>query len=65
MRKTQWDGVVLDGLLTQVREVPDPRIRRKSRHLLTDILVISICGVLSESPIKARGRGPWHTETVS
>lgn len=47
MRKTQWDGVVLDGLLTQVRAVPDPRVRRKPRHLLTDILVISICGVLS------------------
>jgi predicted transposase YbfD/YdcC len=34
-------------LLAQVNQVPDPRVRRKPRHLLTDILVISICGVLS------------------
>ncbi len=47
MKKTQWDGVVLGGLLAQVNQVPDPRVRRKPRHLLTDILVISICGVLS------------------
>ena len=47
MKKQAWDDVVLGGLLTQVREVPDPRVRRKPRHLLTDILVISICGVLS------------------
>ena len=47
MKQTQWDGVVLGGLLAQVKQVPDPRVRRKPRHLLTDILVISICGVLS------------------
>jgi predicted transposase YbfD/YdcC len=47
MKQTQWDGVVLGGLLAQVNQVPDPRVRRKPRHLLTDILVISICGVLS------------------
>lgn len=38
---------MLGGLLAQVNQVPDPRVRRKPRHLLTDILVISICGVLS------------------
>ena len=47
MKKTQWDGAVLGGLLAQVNQVPDPRVRRKPRHLMTDILVISICGVLS------------------
>ena len=47
MKKTHWDGMVLGGLLAQVKLVPDPRVRRKPRHLLTDILVISICGVLS------------------
>ncbi len=47
MKKTRWDDVALSGLLAQVAQVPDPRVRRKPRHLLTDILVISICGVLS------------------
>ena len=47
MKKTRWNDVVLDGLLAQVERVPDPRTKRSPRHLLTDILVISICGVLS------------------
>lgn len=47
MKKTHWDDVALSGLLSQVEQVPDPRVRRKPRHLLTDILVIAICGVLS------------------
>lgn len=47
MKKTCWDEVALSGLLAQVEQVPDPRVRRKPRHLLTDILVIAICGVLS------------------
>ena len=47
MKKTRWDGVVLGGLLSQAAKVPDPRVRRKPRHLLTDILVIAISGVLS------------------
>ena len=47
MKKTRWDDVALSGLLAQVEQVPDPRVRRKPRHLLTDILVIAICGVLS------------------
>jgi predicted transposase YbfD/YdcC len=47
VKKTRWDDVALSGLLTQVEQVPDPRVRRKPRHLLTDILVIAICGVLS------------------
>jgi predicted transposase YbfD/YdcC len=47
VKKTRWDDVALSGLLAQVEQVPDPRVRRKPRHLLTDILVIAICGVLS------------------
>ena len=47
MKKTSWNDVVLEGLLAQVERVPDPRTKRTPRHLLTDILVISICGVLS------------------
>ena len=47
MKKARWDDVALSGLLAQVEQVPDPRVRRKPRHLLTDILVIAICGVLS------------------
>ena len=33
MKKTQWDGVVLGGLLAQVNQVPDPRVRRKPKLL--------------------------------
>ena len=47
MKKARWNEVVLEGLLAQVERVPDPRTKRSPRHLLTDILVISICGVLS------------------
>lgn len=45
--KTAWNDVVVASLLAQVERVPDPRVKRKPRHLLTDILVLSICGVLS------------------
>ena len=47
VKKTRWDDVAWSGLLAQVNRVPDPRVRRKPRHLLSDILVIAICGVLS------------------
>lgn len=47
MKKIGWEDVALSGLLAQVERLPDPRVRRKPRHLLTDILVIAICGVLS------------------
>jgi len=47
VKKARWNEVVLEGLLAQVERVPDPRTKRSPRHLLTDILVISICGVLS------------------
>ena len=47
MKKTGWGDSAWSGLLAQVQQVPDPRVRRKPRHLLTDILVIAICGVLS------------------
>ncbi len=47
VKTTGWDDAAWSGLLAQVKQVPDPRVRRKPRHLLTDILVIAICGVLS------------------
>ncbi len=34
------------SLFDSLQEIPDPRVERTKRHLLVDILVIAICGVI-------------------
>lgn len=35
------------SLIERLKTIPDPRVNRRKRHLLSDILVITICAVLS------------------
>ena len=39
-------GVALGGIMEHFESLPDPRDTRNRRHLLVDVIVISVCGVI-------------------
>jgi DDE family transposase len=55
----------IGSIKTYFRKVLDPRVRGRSRHLLVDILVIAICGVIAdcdswqEIVLFGQKREPW------
>jgi predicted transposase YbfD/YdcC len=45
-KKSRIDLEMKEGLIQYFLELPDPRIDRRKKHLLMDILVIAICAVI-------------------
>ena len=41
------DPEYISDLVSMLKEVDDPRVVGRSKHLLIDILVLSVCAILS------------------
>lgn len=62
---------VMDSVATHFSEMPDPRVNRRRRHELSDILTIALCAVLCgaddfvEIELFGRSKREWFTERLS
>ncbi len=63
-------AVSFESIVTHFESLPDPRHTRNRRHLLGDVLVISVCGVLvgAEGPTSiarwAKAKKDWLGEVL-